>query len=66
MYAEWHYLEQGIEALGRLPRLQLLCARLHLRHVRRRRRAQDMVEDALGERVGLTSHLDCGKLNLHC
>ena len=59
------YLELWVEALGLFPFLQLLGPRLHLSGVCRRGRAQHMVQDAFGERVGLPRHLDRTELDVH-
>ena len=58
-------LQQGIEAMSLLPLLQLLGARLDLLGVCRGRRAQDMEQDALCERVGLSRDLNRAELDIH-
>lgn len=58
-------LQQRIEALRLFPRVQLLGARLDLGGGCRGGRAQDVVEDALGEGVGLAGHLDGAELEVH-
>lgn len=45
--------------------MKLFGARLDLGMIRRRSRSQYMVEDTLGERIGLTGHLDSIVEDLH-
>jgi hypothetical protein len=59
------HLQQRVEAPRLFPLLQLLCARLDLMGVRRRSRAQDMVENALGQRIRLSGHLEKGHRDHH-